>query len=115
MPLISLWQANPNAVQEMSIEQIVVTAGDGRLLDKSECQQELREYLRQVSIETLEKYANHCLNSSFNKSGIVLQDITNELGRRLEYKVTNGRYQGTSSEIGYDGLWEDPSLPGIVV
>lgn len=36
-----------------------------------------------------------------------MQDIVNELGRRLEYKAENGRYQGVRNSIGFDGLWED--------
>ncbi len=115
MPLLSLWQANPQAVRQLNIEQLVGTAGDGRLRDGSECQQELQEYLRQASVEALAKYADYCLTSSFNKSGQVLQDIINELGRRLEYEVINGRYQGTSSAIGFDGIWRDPTGHGIVV
>jgi hypothetical protein len=31
MPLLALWEANPNAIKEMTIEQVVATAGDGRL------------------------------------------------------------------------------------
>jgi hypothetical protein len=112
---MSLWRADSQAVQKMTIEQIVATAGDGRLRDKCECQDELREYLRQVSIDELAKYANHCLTSSFNKSGQVLQDIINELGRRLEYRVSNGLYQGTKSEVGFDGLWKNLSGHGMVV
>jgi hypothetical protein len=45
----------------------------------------------------------------------VLQDIVNELGRRLEYDVTNGRYQGTTNAVGFDGIWRDPSGHGLVV
>jgi hypothetical protein len=39
---------------------------------------------------------------------MVLQDLINELGRRLDYRVENGRYQGTRSTIGYDGIWISP-------
>lgn len=46
---------------------------------------------------------------------MVLQDLVNELGRRLDYKVTNGRYQGTVSTIGFDGLWHSPENHDIVV
>jgi len=48
MPLLALWEANPQAIKEMTIEQVVATAGDGRLRDKSDCSRELREYLSQV-------------------------------------------------------------------
>jgi hypothetical protein len=105
MPLIPLWNSNPTAVGRLTIEQVVVTAGDGNLKDNSICSGELREYLTQVESSKLASYINHCLLSSFPKSGLVLQDLINELGRRLDYKVENGRYQGTVAAIGYDGLW----------
>lgn len=46
---------------------------------------------------------------------MVLQDLVNELGRRLDFKVTNGRYQGTTNTIGYDGIWTSPEGHIIVV
>jgi hypothetical protein len=45
---------------------------------------------------------------------MVLQDLVNELGRRLDYKVTNGRYQGVSNAIGFDGIWLSPEEHSIV-
>ena len=48
MPLLALWEANPKAIAEMTIEQLVATAGDGRLRDKSECSRELHDYLLQA-------------------------------------------------------------------
>src|SRR5207253_1833076 len=51
---------------------------------------------------------------NFTKSGMVLQDLVNELGRRLDYSVRNGRYQGTTKEIGYDGIWVSPEKHAIV-
>lgn len=50
-----------------------------------------------------------------SKSGHVLQDIINELGRRLEYEVTNGRYQGTVNAVGFDGIWRDPTGHSLIV
>jgi|ETNmetMinimDraft_25_1059894.scaffolds.fasta_scaffold03759_2 hypothetical protein len=115
MPLIDLWKANPDAVKNMTIEQIVSTAGDGKLRDNSECQEELREFLLEASTDSLEKYSDYCLGNPFNKSGQILQDIVNVLGRRLEYTVENGRYQGIKNEIGYDGIWLDQSSYSLVV
>nr|WP_281720342.1 hypothetical protein [Nitrosomonas nitrosa] len=115
MPLISIWTSNPQAVLALSIEQIVSTAGDGKLKDGSECSSELREFLSQVQSEKLAEYADYCLSTAFVKSGGVLQDIVNELGRRLEYKVTNGRYQGTANAVGNDGLWKSPEGRDILV
>lgn len=115
MPLLSIWKSNPETVSEMSIEQIVATAGNGKLLDNSECSTELREYLSQVSSEKLAEYADHCLNSKFDDKGKVLQDVVNELGRRLDYQVTNGRYQGSQNAIGNDGLWLSPEEHHVLV
>ena len=115
MPLLSLWQSNPAAVTELSFEQIVATSGDGKLRDESTCSAELREYLSQVSSDRLAEYAENCLNNSFPKSGLALQDVVNELGRRLDYQVENGRYQGTPGGIGFDGLWRGPDGFDVVV
>ena len=115
MPLLSLVASSPEAVRQLTIEQVVATAGDGRLRDGTESQRELREYLRQVTIDALATYADYCLSNAFPKGGQVLQDLVNELGRRLEYDVTNGRYQGTTNAVGFDGIWRDPSGHGLVI
>lgn len=39
----------------------------------------------------------------------------NELGRRLDYTIENGLYQGRTNAIGFDGLWTDPGGHTIVV
>jgi hypothetical protein len=114
MPLMSLWQSNAAAVGEFTIEQVVATAGDGNLKDGSVCSQEIQDYFAQVSSEKLAKYIEQCLSSKFDKGGIVLQDLVNELGRRLDYKVRNGRYQGTPNSIGYDGIWMAPEGGTII-
>ena len=108
MSLISLWNSNPSTVSELSIEQIVSIAGDGRLTDNSVCLSELRQYLSCVTSENLALYLEQCLGSQFNNSGYVLQDIVNELGRRLNYEVINGRYKGVRNAIGFDGIWIAP-------
>lgn len=115
MPLLALWRSNRAAVAELSIEQLVATAGDGKLGDNSECSKELREYLSEVPSERLGAYAARCLSQPFPKSGYVLQDIVNELGRRLDYTVENGRYQGIAGGIGFDGLWHSPEGRDLVV
>ena len=115
MALISLYNSNPEAILSMSIEQIVNLAGDGKLKDASECSIELRSLANQIDNGKLAEYALHCLTHSFNKSGLVLQDLVNELGRRLDYVVVNGRYQGTSNSIGYDGLWTSPEGHNLLI
>src|SRR5271163_586215 len=115
MPLISLWSSNPTAIEEFSVEQVVATAGDGNLRDGSLCSQEIRAYLSEITCTKIAQYIERCLSQHFSKGGMVLQDLVNELGRRLDYKVTNGRYQGTSNTIGYDGIWTSPEGHTIIV
>lgn len=115
MPLLSFWKSDPRSVLSMSIEQIVGAGGDGKLRDFSECSDELRAFLREVPTEYLRRYAEHCLSDGFQKSGQVLQDVVNEIGRRLDFEVENGRYSGVSNAIGNDGLWRAPDGHDLVV
>lgn len=95
------------ALEGKSIAQLVAFFGDGALTEASTCSIELRSYLEAAPFEKLAEHARFCLEQKFEKSGFVLQDIVNEIGRRLGYQVTNGRYSGTRSAIGFDGLWFD--------
>ena len=115
MPLIALWESNSAAVDEFSIEQVVSTAGNGELKDGSVCSTELRSFFAQVSTQKLARYVERCLSASFAKSGMVLQDLINELGRRLDFTVENGRYQGITSAVGFDGIWKSPEGRTIVI
>lgn len=115
MPLIDLWERNADIVLKYNIKQIVSAAGDGVLVDDSECARELRHYLRNISAEKLFEHVEYCLSNSFDRSGYVLQDIVNELGRRLDYEVADGLYQGRSNRIGYDGIWRSPDGHAIVL
>jgi hypothetical protein len=56
-----------------------------------------------------------CLLDSFEKSGLVLQDLINELGRRLEFVVEDGLYSGRRNQIGNDGLWSAPEGNHIIL
>jgi len=114
MPLITFWKSNPKEIGNSSIEQIVTMAGDGNLKDGGSCANEFREYLTEADPAKLAAYIGHCLSSSFPKSGLVFQDLVNELGRRLDYKVSNGRYQGTANAIGFDGIWISPEGHTII-
>jgi hypothetical protein len=115
MPLIQLWEKTPDIVLQYNIKQIVSAAGDGVLSDGTECSEELRHYLSNIPSEKLFDHVAYCLSRSFDKSGFALQDIINELGRRLDYEVTDGLYQGRSNQIGNDGLWEAPDGHAIII
>jgi hypothetical protein len=113
--LLSLLKNDPAALYKKEIAQLVAMCGDGKLTDGSECCAELREYLHIAKSEHLFAYADACLAEKFEKGGSVLQDVVNELGRRLEYTVEDGLYQGKSNATGNDGLWLDGSGHTIVV
>jgi hypothetical protein len=75
------------------------------LKDGSETADEFRQFLREVDSEKLIEFSSYCLENAFQGSGQVLQDLINEVGRRLGFQVENGRYQGVRNDIGFDGIW----------
>src|SRR5207248_9689702 len=85
------------------------------LHDNSPCSAEFRKYLSVAPVERLFDYARHCLESSFNKSGLVLQDIVSEFGRRLDFEVENGLYQGKRNADGFDGIWLANGQPDLII
>ena len=89
----------------MNIQQILHTAGDGKLRDGSECAIELRKFFSEVDRETLKSYADYCLENSFEFSGFVLQDIINEVGQRFGFDVTHGLFRGRQNKNNADGVW----------
>jgi len=116
--IMSILKSDPASLYKKDIFQLVAMCGDGKLTDGSECSAELREYLLIAKSEHLFAYADTCLTDKAEKSekgGRVLQDIVNALGRRLEYTVEDGLYQGKSNAIGNDGLWRDGKGHAIVV
>lgn len=115
MPLLQLAQADPDTVSQLSVQQLVAAAGDGELKDNSLCSTEFRQYLTEASVAGLSQYSSQCLAQALNKGGAILQDVVNELGRRLGYDVENGRYGGIVGGIGFDGLWKYGSGPALVV
>ena len=115
MALLDLWKTNRGQLAEKHIQQVIAIAGDGKLRDGSPASSEFRDFLRNVPSELLAKYADECLTESFPDSGLALQDIVNEIGRRLDFQVIHGRYRGTSNQPGHDGLWSDATKHSIVV
>ena len=91
MSLIELWQTSPEQLREKRVEQIIGFAGDGRLGDSNTAPAEFRAFLARIPSSILARYANECLADSLKDSGLALQDIINEIGRRLGFDVTAGR------------------------
>jgi hypothetical protein len=115
LSILTIWKTSQELLHEKSVKQIIAIAGDGKLTDGSATSQEFRAFLAEVPSEQLARYANECLSDSFQDSGLVLQDIVNEVGRRLGFGVTYGRYRGKTGAIGNDGLWALPNEHKIVV
>lgn len=115
MSLTSLWRESPSHLKDLHVRQVIGFAGDGRLLDGNPTSEDFRAYLAEVPSSVLARYADECLSEAFQDSGLALQDIVNEMGRRLGFTVTNGRYRGTGGHIGNDGLWHLRDGRSIIV
>ncbi len=115
MAILHYWRSNREIVLAQTIQQVVSNAGDGNLRDGSQSSLELREFLTLVPVDSLFSYVRQCLEAPFQKSGSVLQDLVNELGRRLDFEVENGLYQGRRNAIGFDGIWRFPGESELVV
>ena len=99
--------SKPESLSDKRIKQIVGILGDGCLVDGGQTSREFRDFLRDVRDSSfLTRYVRECLEDSFENSGLVLQDLINEVGFRLGFKVEHGRYQGTKKDLGWDGIWE---------
>ncbi len=115
MGLLDLWQSARHQLDTKHIAQIIAFAGRGRLTDQSEASHELRAFLAQLPSHLIARYADECLGARFEDSGLALQDIVNELGQRLGFAVTPGRYRAQRDAVGFDGLWRTPDGHSIVI
>lgn len=107
MSLINLWRATPETVLGMTLPTVVRMAidPDNSLKDGSPGSLAFRQFLTEIDSKKLASFATYCLENAFTDSGQVLQDIVNEIGRRLGFTAENGRYRGVRNDIGYDGIW----------
>ena len=113
--LQTLLKTDPVQVDGLSVEQILALCGNGKLTDGSACLKEFREYLQVARTDKLITYVRTCLQDKFDAGPLVLQDVVNEFGRRLDYAVENGLYKGKVNAIGFDGIWTDSDGRSIVV
>lgn len=103
--LVQLWKDRPAFLEIKSFRQIIQLAGDGRLRDGNETSTEIREWLSAIPLARLRACAEDCLSNTFDDNGHALQDAVNEIGVRLGFTVTRGRYRGAKNAVGNDGLW----------
>src|SRR5947207_410276 len=104
--LIEIWRDSPEFIDGKSFRQIIQLAGDGRLRDGNGTSQELRDWLVAVPLSQLKTCIEECLGESFDDGGLALQDAANEIGSRLGFRVSRGRYRGVRGAVGYDGIWD---------
>ncbi len=115
MSLSDLWLTSRAQLEDKQVHQIIAFAGTGQLNDGGPASREFREFLSLVPSAILERYADECLRECFPSSGFALQDIVNQVGRRLGYSVNDGRYRGISGQVGLDGLWRFPDGHTVIV
>jgi len=85
MSLAELWSTSRAQLEGKQVHQIIAFAGTGQLSDKTDTASEFREFLGLVPSDYLARYADECLQESFPGSGFALQDVVNQVGKRLGY------------------------------
>jgi hypothetical protein len=116
MSLAELWSTSKEQLEGKQVRQIIAFASAGLLTDGAPtASSEFREFLGLVPSAYLARYADECLNEPFPNSGLALQDVVNQIGKRLGYSVVDGRYRGSVNQVGFDGLWKFPDGHAVVV
>lgn len=113
--LLDLWKHDRGQITEKRLQQLIAFAGEGKLLDDNETSYELRGLLSIVPSDLIGQWIDECLTDRFSDFGFVLQDLVNEIGKRLGFAVTPGVYRGRSGGDGFDGLWVLGTECAIVV
>lgn len=116
MSLTSLWKLHESEVCSKSIRAIIGWAGEGKLFDGNATSKEFREFLANIPPRMLSQYVKQCLGAEkFDEAPFALQDLINEVGRRLGFTVENGLYRGKKAAVGHDGLWLSTDRRAIIV
>ena len=115
MALTDLWTKSKEELSTKQVQQIIAIAGEGRLRDGNSTSMEFRHFLAAIPSELVARYASECIATAFSDSGLTLQDLVNQIGVRLGFDVTFGRYRGVAGRPGFDGLWRSPGGHALVV
>lgn len=105
MALADIWRKSPEQLRGKTVQQVLAFAGNGQLRDGNGTSAEFRDYLAGIPSDVLHKHTVQCLERTFTDGGFALQDIVNQIGRRLGFRVQPGLYHGTRNAVGFDGLW----------
>jgi hypothetical protein len=85
------------------------------LRDNNKTSNDFREFLNEIPSQLIIQFANNCLSDAFTDSGLALQDLINQIGKRLNFVVENGLYRGNQNDIGFDGIWTSKEGYSIVL
>jgi hypothetical protein len=85
--ILSIYQNNNLVIEEKTLSQILAFTGDGKLKDNNKTSIDFREFLDEIPSQLITQFANNCLTDGFTDSGLALQDIINQIGKRLSYTV----------------------------
>lgn len=90
---------------ELTLDRIVSLAGDWN--DDSRASEQFREIIgdEQTTTEEIEAYLHEAIEGTEQHHNQALQDLVNNIGRRLGFEVEYGVYQGRTDTIGFDGHW----------
>jgi len=114
--MVSLLEVvSSEAIESKTVAQIIAFSGNGNLKDGNQTSSEFRQLLANLPPSKLTNYVNECLTSPFDQSPQALQDVVNEIGRRIGFSVEPGLYRGKKTEIGFDGIWRTEDGYGFVI
>jgi hypothetical protein len=113
--LVTLWKSSPQFFHGKALKQIIGFAGSGKLRHGNDTSHQFRTFLYHIPSEVLSGYANECLTEKFTDNGLALQDVVNQVGRRIGFDVVDGRYTGVAGSIGFDGMWRSSDGHSIIV
>lgn len=113
--IAQLWFKQNSFFDSKNLSQIIGIIEDGKLRDENSTSKHFRDWLDVINSEYLTKYINNCLTEKFENSGYALQDIINQIGKRLEFDIQYGLYQGKKNAIGFDGIWTNKDGFSLVV
>lgn len=113
-----LWDNDSASLRDMKLKQIIVLAGDG-IINHKDTYEELRLFFTKIDTALIYKLMKECISEEkddkFDGRGFVLQDLINEVGRRLGYEVIHGLYKGKRGDNGFDGLWKNQNGASIIM
>ena len=82
----------------------------GELRDSSSSSSKFRDFIASSSFtrQDLESWTRECLASSDRNHAYAFQDLVNEIGRKIGFRMESGFYVGRAGADNHDGVWTSP-------